>query len=468
MRKKNSKKLACMLMLSLAVTTTNFGGVQFAAAESDAVVLSEESVQKNAQDVAALQKIIEDQVGKGAKISQNLDDGGQYIWNDEGRLRAITWDGEMGLTGVISFSGLTALAEVDCNENQNITSLDMSGCPELEELDCWENPNLTSLNVSENLKLMELFCRDTALSSLDVSKNVELTQLNCCNTAISSVDLSKNTELKNFLCGGSKIASLDLSNNTALTILECTKTPITYLDLRKNTNLTADNVFCDASVKIVRTDDDAAANPAPTQTPTTEPSTTPSTEPSTTPSTEPSTKPSAAPTTKPSAEPAAKPTNKPNNSTTTNSVTPAAVGTVLKDKNNAYQVLSADKKQPTVTYLQNLKKKATSVVVPEKISMNGITYTVTAIAPKAFVNNKKLKKVTIGKNIGSIGKNAFSNCKKLKKITIKSTKLKNNSVGKNAFKGTAKKMSVKVPKKQYKAYKKFLAKKGNKTIKVTK
>ena len=34
----------------------------------------------------------------------------------------------------------------------------------------------------------------------------------------------------------------------------------------------------------------------------------------------------------------------------------------------------------------------------------------------------------------------------------------------NAFKGTAKKLIVKVPKKQYKAYKKFLKKKGNKTI----
>ena len=115
-----------------------------------------------------------------------------------------------------------------------------------------------------------------------------------------------------------------------------------------------------------------------------------------------------------------------------------------------------------------LKKNASSVTVPDKIKVNGVTYQVKSIAPKAFANNKKLKKITIGKNVTSIGKQAFAGCKKLKKITIKSVKLKSSSIGKNAFKGTAKKLTVKVPKKKYKAYKKFLKKKGNKTVKVTK
>ena len=114
------------------------------------------------------------------------------------------------------------------------------------------------------------------------------------------------------------------------------------------------------------------------------------------------------------------------------------------------------------------KKNASNVIVPDKIKVNGVTYQVKSIAPKTFANNKKLKKITIGKNVTSIGKQAFAGCKKLKKITIKSAKLKSNSVGKNAFKGTAKKLTVKVPKKKYKAYKKFLKKKGNKTVKVTK
>ena len=159
----------------------------------------------------------------------------------------------------------------------------------------------------------------------------------------------------------------------------------------------------------------------------------------------------------------ATPSTTPSNTKAT--LSPAAVGTTIKDKTASYKVISADKKQPAVAYTKVLKKNASSVTVPDKIKVNGVTYQVKSIAPKAFANNKKLKKITIGKNVASIGKQAFSGCKKLKKITIK---LKSSSIGKNAFKGTAKKLTFKVPKKKYKAYKKFLKKKGNKTVKVTK
>mgnify|MGYP001713064800 FL=1 len=162
----------------------------------------------------------------------------------------------------------------------------------------------------------------------------------------------------------------------------------------------------------------------------------------------------------------ATPSTPPSNTKAT--LSPAAVGTTIKDKTASYKVISADKKQPAVAYTKAIKKNASSVTVPDKIKINGVTYQVKSIAPKAFANNKKLKKITIGKNVTSIGKQAFAGCKKLRKITIKSTKLKSSSIGKNAFKGTAKKLTVKVPKKKYKAYKKFLKKKGNKTVKVTK
>lgn len=60
-----------------------------------------------------------------------------------------------------------------------------------------------------------------------------------------------------------------------------------------------------------------------------------------------------------------------------------------------------------------------------------------------------------------IGQNAFLNCKKLKSIEIKSSQLK--SVGKNALKGINKNATIKVPKKQYKKYKKlFKSKTGYK------
>ena len=232
---------------------------------------------------------------------------------------------------------------------------------------------------------------------------------------------------------GNEITELDVSNNPDLMELECEDNKITRLDIRNNKKLT--KFTYDDGVKVIRTDDDL----------------------------EPSVKPSAAPSVTPSVAPTARPTNKPQKTTA-----PAAVGTTLKDKSGSYKVVSSNKKQPTISYVQSAKTKAASVTVPDKVTIGGVTYKVTAIAPKAFANNKKLKKVTISKNITSIGKNAFAGCKKLKKITIKSTKLKSSSIGKNAFKGTAKNLVVKVPKKQYKAYKKFLKKKGNKTIKVRK
>lgn len=69
---------------------------------------------------------------------------------------------------------------------------------------------------------------------------------------------------------------------------------------------------------------------------------------------------------------------------------------------------------------------------------------------------KKLKKVTIGKNIAKIGANAFSGNKNLKTITVKSANIK--SVGAKAFKGISKKAKIKVPKSKLKAYKKLLTK----------
>ena len=87
-------------------------------------------------------------------------------------------------------------------------------------------------------------------------------------------------------------------------------------------------------------------------------------------------------------------------------------------------------------------------------------YQVTSIAAKAFANNKKLTKIVIPASVRSIGKQAFSGCKNLKSITIKTTYLTKKSAGVKAFKGIHAKATIKVPKKQKKAYQKFLKTKG--------
>lgn len=138
---------------------------------------------------------------------------------------------------------------------------------------------------------------------------------------------------------------------------------------------------------------------------------------------------------------------------------PAGVGTLLTvDSLKAtFKVTSADVANPTVAYAGTTSKKATAITIPDNITVDGISYKVTGIADKALSGNKKITKVTVGKNVTLIGKNAFQNCKNLKTITIKSASLK--SVGKNALKGINKKATIKVPKKQHKAYKKLFSSK---------
>ena len=60
---------------------------------------------------------------------------------------------------------------------------------------------------------------------------------------------------------------------------------------------------------------------------------------------------------------------------------------------------------------------------------------------------------------------AFYGDKKLTSITLRTTKLKKKNVGKNAFKGTSKKLKISVPKKVKKSYQKIFRSKGNKKIK---
>lgn len=128
--------------------------------------------------------------------------------------------------------------------------------------------------------------------------------------------------------------------------------------------------------------------------------------------------------------------------------------------NITYKVTKADTQNGTVEYANPPKGVKGTLRIPETATIDGITYKVTSIAPKAFKNNKEIRKIIIGKNIVRIGKQAFYHCKNLKKITIRTTKLTAKTVGAKAFKGIHKKAVVKVPKKRLKRYKKILKKKG--------
>ena len=133
----------------------------------------------------------------------------------------------------------------------------------------------------------------------------------------------------------------------------------------------------------------------------------------------------------------------------------------LTDETGAtYKVTGTTDKKPTVTYISTKKIGKASITIPSSIEVNGVKYQVTSIADNAFRKNKKLKKITIGKEIVSIGKRAFEGCKNLKEIVIETEKLKAKTIGKKAFAKTSSEAVVNVPKKKAKEYKKLLRKRG--------
>lgn len=131
------------------------------------------------------------------------------------------------------------------------------------------------------------------------------------------------------------------------------------------------------------------------------------------------------------------------------------------DKTASYQVITSTAAGGTVIFVKPSKKTNTKFTVPNTVKIQGGTYTVTKIAKNAFKNNKKLKTVTIGKNINEIGASAFAGAKKLKTIKVQSTVL--TKIGKKAFKGIDSKAKIKIPKSKKKDYKKLFKGKGQKS-----
>ena len=142
-------------------------------------------------------------------------------------------------------------------------------------------------------------------------------------------------------------------------------------------------------------------------------------------------------------------------------------GDTFKVKNIQYKVLNVSKKTVAVVKGTDRKPgKVTKVTIPNTVkdAAGKTTFTVTQIQANAFKNYKNLKSVIIGKNVTSIGKNSFYGCQKLAKVTFKGTSVK--TIKSKAFKKTASKVTVSVPKsirnnkKKAAAFQKKLTKSG--------
>ena len=74
--------------------------------------------------------------------------------------------------------------------------------------------------------------------------------------------------------------------------------------------------------------------------------------------------------------------------------------------------------------------KTGDVIIQDTVVISGVTFKVTAIAEKAFKNNKDITSVKIGSNVKTIGAEAFYGCSKLKTVVIGNNV---TSIGKSAF-----------------------------------
>ena len=141
-------------------------------------------------------------------------------------------------------------------------------------------------------------------------------------------------------------------------------------------------------------------------------------------------------------------------------------GETVSCSDSTYMVTKSAARNGTVEY-KSTKVQKSNIAIPDTIAIDGNTYKVTSVSKNAFKNNKKLRKVTIGRNITKINANAFQGCKNLNTITIKSKNI--NSIGKNAFKGIKPKARIKVPSSRLSKYKKMFARKGQKnTVRIIK
>ncbi len=148
-----------------------------------------------------------------------------------------------------------------------------------------------------------------------------------------------------------------------------------------------------------------------------------------------------------------------------------AKGKTFVVNNLKYKITNAKTNgKGTVAVVGTTTKKTSlkTLKIGDTVSFGGVKFLVTEISAKSFKSCTKLQTVAIGKNISVIGKEAFMNCKKLKKMTISSKKLK--TVGANAVKSIYSKAAIKVPSSKVSAYKKlFKSSTGFKTtMKITK
>lgn len=311
-----------------------------------------------------------------------------------------------------------SVAEFDFNEDGVLQDDEIEG---ITGMDCSER-GIASLKGIEYLTALEGFnAHDNQITEADFSKNQDIKYITLYSNQLQSINVSKNAKLLELGVSNNKLTSLTLPKSKGLYVLDATSNNgIRELDISKNPLLAeavrrvepTDYIYWDGGYAMNWIIDEPDLYVF------------------------------------------------------------FAVDKWVKVKANGETVVdptdvtefkygglrySLNKKKKTAAVSGVTDKKVTSLTVMDVIELSSVTYKVTGIEDGALKGLKKLKSLTIGKNVKTIGKDACNGCKKLKVVTFLGTKVK--TIGSGAFKGTPK-ATYKCPAKKLSKYQKMLLKAG--------
>ena len=132
----------------------------------------------------------------------------------EGKVRVVDLP-RNNLTGEGSLAGLESMISAQFIGN-HLTGLNLSNCSSLETLECRENRQITTLNLSGCIALNDLYVSENQINSLELSDCINLKLLYCEKNQLTTLDLSKNTLLENLHCSNNVLNSINIRECTNL------------------------------------------------------------------------------------------------------------------------------------------------------------------------------------------------------------------------------------------------------------
>ena len=241
---RNKIKLYMLLLVMLLV----FGGMSI---DAKAAVIKTAAT-KNAHDVQALKKIINEKRKSGGKVSTNLDNKKQYGWSREtGRLTRIIWN-RKEIKGKVDVSSFKGLKKLNINGNK-ITGIKLGKLEMLEHLEVMNNKlkrinltkvknityfscdknNIRRLNLKNNKKLRILGCNHNKIKKLNLKGLKRLKMLECRYNRLTELDASSCDLLWGLSCGHNQLKTIKFKPNSVLDFLYCENNQLTQLNLEK-------------------------------------------------------------------------------------------------------------------------------------------------------------------------------------------------------------------------------------------